>query len=68
MRTDPIVVQQWRDLRSMLIKQLDMFQTGQLSLKAAGVDISLAAIADLKRSILDFDALILDDETQAAAT
>jgi hypothetical protein len=68
MRTDPIVVQQWRDLRSMLIKQLDMFETGQLSLKAAGVDISLAAVADLKRSILDFDALILDDETQAAAT
>ena len=52
----------------MLIRQLDLFETGQLILKAAGADISEEAIADLKRRILDFDALILDDEAQWAAS
>ena len=51
----------------MLIRQLDQFETGHLVLKAAGVDISQEAVADLKRRILDFDALISDDEAQAAA-
>jgi hypothetical protein len=51
----------------MLIQQLDMFETGRLSLTSAGEDIAPAAIAKLKRSILEFDALILEDETAASA-
>ena len=62
MRADPLTVQRWRDLREMLIQQLDMFETGRLTLTTAGADVSLPAIADLKRSILEFDALILEDE------
>ena len=68
MRADPLTVQRWRDLREMLIKQLDMFESGRLSLTTAGVDVSLPAIADLKRSILEFDALILEDETRQPAS
>jgi hypothetical protein len=67
MRTDPLVVQRWRDLREILIRQLDLFERGLLSLKANNVDISAGAVADLKREILDFDALILDDEAKAAS-
>ena len=59
------VVQRWRDLREMLIQQLDMFETGALSLQSNGVDISPAAIGDLRRSILEFDALISEDAPQA---
>jgi hypothetical protein len=66
MKTDPLLVQRWRDLRGMLIEQLDMFETGRLSLTASGVDISMRAISDLKKSILEFDALILADESASA--
>jgi hypothetical protein len=51
------VIQRWRDLRTMLINQLDMFETGALTLRSNGVNISAEAITDLKRSILEFDAL-----------
>ena len=51
----------------MLVQQLDMFETGRLSLKSAGVDIAPAAITKLKRSIDEFDALILEDEAKAGA-
>jgi len=46
----------------MLIQQLDMFETGALTLRSNGVNISADAIGDLKRSILEFDALIAGDE------
>jgi hypothetical protein len=59
-RTPKEVVQRWRDLRGMLIRQLDMFETGGLTLRSNNVNISAAAIRDLKRDILEFDALILD--------
>ena len=52
------VIQRWRDLRTMLINQLDMFETGALTLRSNGVNKSAEAITDLKRSILEFDALI----------
>jgi hypothetical protein len=52
------IVQRWRDLREMLTRQLDMFETGALTLRSNDVNISAAAIADLKRSIGEFDALI----------
>jgi hypothetical protein len=67
MRADPIVVQRWRDLRQMLIRQLDMFDKGSISLKADSVDVSAEAIANLRREIFDFDALFLDDETKRVA-
>jgi len=51
----------------MLILQLEMFDQGSLILKSAGVDVSADAIRNLEREILDFDALILDDETKEAA-
>lgn len=63
METPAEVLQRWRDLRTMLIQQLDMFETGALILRSNGVDISAHAIADLRRSILEFDALIAKDET-----
>jgi hypothetical protein len=52
------IVQRWRETRDMLIRQLDAFESGALTLRASNVNVSGAAIADLKRSILQFDALI----------
>ena len=62
------MVQRWRELREMLIAQLEMFESGRLTLKTAGVDVSADAVSALKREIVDFDALIAgDDEDRAAA-
>lgn len=47
----------------MLIRQLEMFETGALTLRSDGVNISAEAIRDLKRNILEFDALIAKGET-----
>ena len=58
METQQQIVQRWHDLREMLIQQLDMFETGALTLRSNGVNVSATAIADLKHSILEFDALI----------
>src|SRR5207249_566023 len=52
------LVRRWRDLRAMMIQQLEMFETGGLTLRSNEGNISDAAIADLKRHILEFDALI----------
>lgn len=62
METHAEVVQRWRDLRTMLIQQLDMFETGALVLRSNGVNISAETISDLRRSILEFEALIAKDE------
>jgi hypothetical protein len=51
----------------MLIRQLEMFDQGSLSLKSAGIDVSAEAIRNLEREIFDFDALISDDEAKEAA-
>lgn len=48
----------------MLIEQLEMFETGALTLRSSGVNISADAIADLKQKILEFDALIAADEAE----
>lgn len=53
------IVQRWCELRQMLIGQLDMFEAGVLTLRSNDVDVSEAAISDLKRSIVEFDALIV---------
>ncbi|MGH3428613.1 MAG: hypothetical protein ACRDQZ_13770 [Mycobacteriales bacterium] len=55
---DGQLVQRWRDLRKMLIAQLDMFESGVLTLHSNDINVTAAAIGDLKRSILGFDALI----------
>lgn len=62
MQTHGEIVQRWRDLRTMLIQQLEMFETGALTLRSNGISISDEAITDLRRSILEFDALIARDE------
>lgn len=62
METQTEIVQRWRDLRSMLIQQLDMFERGALTLRSNGLDVSPEAIADLRHEILEFDALIAKDE------
>lgn len=62
METQVDLVQRWRDLRTMLIQQLDMFESGALILRSNGVNISADAMADLRRSILEFDSLIAKDE------
>lgn len=63
--TQAEIVQRWRDLRTMLIDQLEMFETGALTLRSNGVNISSEAITDLRRSILEFDALIAKDDADA---
>jgi hypothetical protein len=49
----------------MLVAQLEMFESGRLTLRSAGIDVSEAAIHELKRSILEFDSLILGDADAA---
>lgn len=66
METDAEVAQRWRDLREMLIQQLDMFESGALTLRSNGVNISASAMADLRRSILEFDALIAKEKPDNA--
>ena len=51
----------------MLIRQLDMFDSGNISLKTNNIDVSGEAVANLRREIFDFDALISDDEAKQAA-
>lgn len=46
METHAEIVQRWRDLRTMLIDQLEMFETGALTLRSNGVNISSEAIVD----------------------
>jgi hypothetical protein len=65
METHAEIVQRWRDLRTMLIQQLEMFEAGALTLRSNGINISAEAITDLRRSILEFDALIAKDEAEA---
>ena len=65
MENDREIVQRWHDLRKMLIDQLEMFESGALSLKANGIDVSSGAIADLKESIDNFDTLIAGGESDA---
>ena len=56
--TQQLLAQRWVDLRELLIRQLDSFERGDLALRADGADVSAAAMADLRRSILEFDELI----------
>lgn len=59
------VAKRWHDLRDMLVRQLDMFENGDLVLRSSDSNVSAAAIADLKARILEFDALISADASSA---
>lgn len=61
------VVQRWRGLREMLIRQLDMFESGSLTLRSNAGDVSSSAVRDLKTNIQAFDALI-SGGAEASAT
>jgi hypothetical protein len=58
MNQDEKSVKRRRDLRELLIRQLEMFETGDLILRSNERNVSGAAIADLKRSIREYDAMI----------
>lgn len=60
-----LVVRRWRHLRQMLVQQLEMFEGGGLTLHANEVNVSTSAIADLKTSIGEFDALISQEAARA---
>ena len=66
MRTPSEIVRRWRDLRTMLVEQLEMFETGALTLRSNRLDESAEAIGDLRRSILEFDALIGGEESETS--
>jgi hypothetical protein len=60
------IIQRWRDLREMLIQQLDMFESGGLTLRSNNADVSSSAIKDLKKNILEFDAMISEEAEPSA--
>jgi hypothetical protein len=48
----------WRYLRDLLIEQLGRFESGDLQMREAGVNVSTDAIWVLKQNIQEFDVLI----------
>jgi hypothetical protein len=58
METPAEIRTRWRYLRDLLLQQLDRFESGSMQMHSAGEDISVDAIALLKKNILDFDTLI----------
>jgi hypothetical protein len=66
MPTREKVVERWRYLRGLLILQLDDFQEGSLQMHSNDINISSDAIDKLKRSIAEFDALLVEDRARDA--
>lgn len=66
METESEIRTRWRYLRDLLIEQLTRFESGALQMHAADVNVSVDAIAKLKRNILDFDELIARSEARDA--
>jgi hypothetical protein len=58
METPAEIRTRWRYLRDLLLQQLDRFESGSMQMHSAGEDVSVDAIALLKKNILDFDTLI----------
>jgi hypothetical protein len=58
METPAEIRERWAYLRDLLIEQLASFESGALRMTTGDEDISLSAIAKLKRNIQDFDELI----------
>ena len=59
------ILERWRYLRGLLIEQLEAFETGGLQMHSNDVNVSQGAIDKLRRSIAEFDALIVEDESRA---
>lgn len=59
------IEERWRLQRDLLVQQLTRFETGAHAIHADAGDISAAAIAKLKRHILDFDQLIHRSQVRA---
>lgn len=55
----PLLVERWIHLRTLLLRQLEPFESGSLQLVCGGADVTLGAIEQLKAEIRDFDALIV---------
>lgn len=66
MPTSDRLTQRWRYLRDLLIAQLDHFEQGSLRLHANETDVSVEAIASVKRQIKAFDDLIAAEAGAAA--
>jgi hypothetical protein len=61
------VVERWRYLRTLLIQQLDAFESGGLQMHADDVNVSPAAMVRLRKEIVEFDALIAQDDERLRA-
>lgn len=66
-RTPEQVLQGWRDLRERLVQQLDMFETGVLTLRSDGADVAPSQIRLLRGQIDAFDTLIAGGEPEPGA-
>jgi hypothetical protein len=64
METPAEIRERWRYLRDLLIEQLGRFESGALQLHSQDANVSLGAIARLKRNIQDFDELIAQSEAR----
>jgi hypothetical protein len=58
MAVEAKIIEQWRYLRGLLLEQLEAFSTGELQVHSNAVDVSERAMAKLRVSIAEFDALI----------
>jgi hypothetical protein len=58
METPAEIRERWAYLRDLLIDQLSRFESGALRMTTGDEDVSVGAIAKLKRNIQDFDELI----------
>lgn len=56
------IVERWRYLRQLLSEQLTQFENGALRIHSGDDNVSVGAIARLKREIDSFDGLIATDE------
>ena len=68
METEAQISERWRYLRSLLIDQLERFETGALQIHTGDENVSVAAIRRLKREIEDFDGLIAASIKRTART
>lgn len=66
METPTEIRERWTYLRDLLIEQLGRFESGLLQMHSNSDNISGAAIARLKRDILDFDGLIAASDAREA--
>jgi hypothetical protein len=58
MAVEAKIIEQWRYLRGLLLEQLEAFAAGELQVHANEVNVSDRAMAKLRVSIAEFDALI----------